>query len=433
MYEIKAILLFDLSRGTSIENPTDQDIQKAKLLYYYPDDRNIDDKLSHLGLIEGLIALSRTFSDEKIEFIRSKLYITAILEWKPDIFLAAFFSNNTPSNNEKDEYSCYWRNDLLKAILKNSIKIFELLHGDLNKYVHPKDGTSNNNTLGLKPLFDEFLPTFMINSTSNALHLLKDIDGYKKCHANISVTLDAQMLIDEIFREFPAVYKTLLIYDDQIIHTTMELNVMLVVYSYLINHRGLLSKNKSLSVKWPEDSDLIIVDAQDDKLFNPRIYIDGNPYVMSILSTKKTILILLLDTGDPLLILNGIREYAANMPYGLCQLEEKIPKNAPPESVRLFTVNKISKNFNSIGYENLGGEKIMELAIIHDISSMIKLSMNDIMSVHMRLKDRWINTKISNDREVYFTDSTMEKISLSEARSRFEKFMKTYFSGIYFI
>ncbi|AFZ81532.1 hypothetical protein BEWA_009460 [Theileria equi strain WA] len=311
MYKLKAILLFDLSRKANIENPTDQDIQKAKLLYYYPDERNMDDKLSHLGLIEGLIVLSKTFSDENIEYICSRLYTTAVFEWKKNIFLSAFFSNDVPSKSEEDEYSYYWRNNLLKTLLGNGTKIFELLHGDLNKYIPQGDRYAlvtssivfSDDTLGLKTILDEFFPTFMANSTNNTLHILKDLDGYKKCHSNISVTLDAQMLIDEIFREFPMVYKSLLIYDDQVLHTTMELDVMLVVYSYLINHRGSLSKSKSFSVKWPKDSDLIIVDAQDDQLFNPRVYIDGNPYIMSILFVKKSILILLLDTNDPLLVL----------------------------------------------------------------------------------------------------------------------------------
>eukprot|EP00375_Theileria_parva_P001647 XP_764321.1 hypothetical protein [Theileria parva strain Muguga] len=59
---VDAIFIFDLNRKSDLDFPSDKDIQLSKLLYYHPEDRSVDDKLSHFGLIEGLITLSKFFS-----------------------------------------------------------------------------------------------------------------------------------------------------------------------------------------------------------------------------------------------------------------------------------------------------------------------------------------------------------------------------------
>lgn len=59
----------------------------AKLLYYYPEYREVEERRSHFGLIEGLIGLLGTFTTHKIDFLRTKLFTTTISEWCKDVYL----------------------------------------------------------------------------------------------------------------------------------------------------------------------------------------------------------------------------------------------------------------------------------------------------------------------------------------------------------
>ncbi|UKJ89884.2 hypothetical protein MACJ_003138 [Theileria orientalis] len=323
--KINAIFIFDLNRVSDLDHPSDKDIQMSKLLYYYPEDRNIDDKLSHFGLIEGLIALSKNYTEDNLEFIRSKLYTTTVVPWFGSVYLATVFHNNPGSLEEKDEYSYHWRNNMLKTILNNAIKIFEMFYGKLEDQL-ARIRNDEMTLESLQSLLDSFLVSFMNNSTKSTLHLLKDVEAFKKLHTNVPLALDVQLMIDDLYHKFEAISKSMLIYNQQVIHSTLDTEEMFFIYSYIVRYHGDVSREKSLTVKWPENNELSILDSQEDQLYSPQIYVNHKKYTLTILATGVSIFILLLDTNDPLIVLNSIYEYINKLKVNLLTLEEKLSK-----------------------------------------------------------------------------------------------------------
>nr|PVC52903.1 hypothetical protein MACL_00000462 [Theileria orientalis] len=422
------------SLSLDLDNPSDKEVQMSKLLYYYPEDRNIDDKLSHFGLIEGLIALSKNYTEEKLEFIRSKLYTTTVVPWFESVYLATVFHNNQGSVEEKDEYSYHWRNNMLKTILNNAIKIFEMFYGKLEEQLEK----IRNDEMTLKSLqnqLDSFLVSFMNNSTKSTLHLLKDVKAFRKLHTNVPLTLDIQLMIDDLYHKFEPILKSMLIYNHQVIHSTLETEEIFLIYSYIVRYHGEVSREKSLTVKWPESNELSILDSQEEQLYSPQIYVNGRKYTLTILATGASILILLLDTNEPLIVLNSIYEYMNKLKVNLLTLEEKLSKLPVLTNTKFFGLNRLSKSINrcvdkiilkeicSVGFENLNGEAIEQLSIIYDLHSMINNSRDQLLNAHVKTKTTWVNTKYSNYREVHYVNgSNNNKSSLSESKREYSYF-----------
>lgn len=53
----------------SVDESSTNDEQREKILYYYPPDVSIDNQLSKMSMIEGLIEFTSKFSSESIDFV----------------------------------------------------------------------------------------------------------------------------------------------------------------------------------------------------------------------------------------------------------------------------------------------------------------------------------------------------------------------------
>ncbi|KAF5153279.1 hypothetical protein TpMuguga_04g02630 [Theileria parva strain Muguga] len=430
---VDAIFIFDLNRKSDLDFPSDKDIQLSKLLYYHPEDRSVDDKLSHFGLIEGLITLSKNYTDDDLEFIRSKLYTTAVVKWFDSVYLSVVFFNRNTTDDEKDDYSYHSRNNMLKTILRNSIRMFEMFYGSFQDNL-VKINHDEMTLESLQEMLENILPTFMNNSTKTTLNFLKDVEAFKKFHTNMNLSLDVQIMIDDLYNEFEAISKSLLIYNRQVLHYNMELDEVFLIYCYIVRYQGNISKVKSMNVKWPENNEMTIVDSMDDNLFSPQIFINNTLYTLTMISTKNSTLVLLLDTNDPLIVVNSIYEYMNKLQLNLITLEEKLSKFPVLTNTKFFALNTLSKTINSVGFDNLNNESIEELSMIYDLHDILGTCREQLYNTHIKTKNTWVGTKFNNSREVYYVNSSNNnKASLSESKLHFEKFVSTYFNGIYFI
>jgi hypothetical protein len=55
LYDIKlcSVMIYNPKLEPKVKKPTEEDIQDAKLLYYYPNEALIEEKRNHVGLAEG--------------------------------------------------------------------------------------------------------------------------------------------------------------------------------------------------------------------------------------------------------------------------------------------------------------------------------------------------------------------------------------------
>ena len=71
--EIKEFFIFNTKLRSPLKKPSDDDIQDAKLLYYYPEKTETLVKRSNMGIIEGTTAFMREFEKSNSNFLLAEL------------------------------------------------------------------------------------------------------------------------------------------------------------------------------------------------------------------------------------------------------------------------------------------------------------------------------------------------------------------------
>ena len=65
---IKEFFIFNTKLKSPLEKPSDDEVQDAKLLYYYPENTEPLVKRSNMGIIEGTTAFMKEFEKAKTNF-----------------------------------------------------------------------------------------------------------------------------------------------------------------------------------------------------------------------------------------------------------------------------------------------------------------------------------------------------------------------------
>ena len=70
---VKECFIFNSKLKSPLEKPNDDEVQDAKLLYYYPEDTETLIKRSNMGIIEGTTAFMKEFEKSKTNFLLTEL------------------------------------------------------------------------------------------------------------------------------------------------------------------------------------------------------------------------------------------------------------------------------------------------------------------------------------------------------------------------
>ncbi|GBE58782.1 hypothetical protein, conserved [Babesia ovata] len=449
MSNVSTIFVFDINRTPSSPNPTDEEVQDAKLLYYYPEHREVEERRSHLGLIEGLLVLLASFTKHKIDFLRTKLFTTTISEWCDGIYLVVCFKNEENSWNEMAEYSHHWKHYITKVVLENAKKVFELLYGPLYDLLHASGGNASSNVEHVRRAFEDFLPSFITKAAGDSFHILNIWNASYKSHAGALSALDAQALIADLCSEFEAVHDYIFIHNKEVLHSSLDLDNMLALYTYLIKHQGSVScqhpnaitdvqvsKQRELCMKPLADGEGVgeahIMKSESGDAFSPKVHINGQAYHLGVVCMGDLYLVLLLHCDDVMFTLSSIKEYLSGAPNGMAALLKSLSHTPVASKLRTVSLNSVTKTIRSVGYNDVDEKALRELQIIRGIHHLIESSLEVITRMHVRSKQGWCSAKVSNGREMYLTLPS-ESLSLTDVSGAFNDFVKTFLGGIYFI
>ncbi|KAK1444436.1 hypothetical protein BgAZ_103420 [Babesia gibsoni] len=432
MDQVTTILVFDLNQKPSSSDPSDEEIQDAKLLYYYPEHREVEERRSHFGLIEGLIGMVGSFTTNKIDFLRTKLFVTTISEWCDGVYLVVCFKNDKSKDNETAQYSHHWENFITKVVLEDAKKLFQLVHGPLSDHLEQL-AASKEYLDQLRHLFDDILPEFIVNSANSSLSVLNSWNASQKAKMNAECAVEAQFLIQGLCQRFDAVKEFLIIHNKQLIHSSLDMNDMLLLYTYLLKHDGKVCKRQEFRLCKKEGrAELHVMDSETGTPFGPEINLKGRKYHLSVICHADIYLVVLLQAEDVFFTLNNIKEYLEVIPNGFSPLtpSKKEPTMAP--NTKTLCVNTASKSIRCIGYENIDEKALKELNVIHGIHQLISSGEDRVNSAHVKDGYRWISAKSSNDRIIYRVIEN-SGISLTDTKTTFQEFIKQNLGVIYFI
>ncbi|GIX61521.1 uncharacterized protein BcabD6B2_09560 [Babesia caballi] len=371
MSRVNTIFVFDLNQKPASSNPSDEEVQDAKLLYYYPEHREVEERRSHLGLIEGLIGLLSSFTTHKIDFLRTKLLTTTVSEWCPDVYLVVCFKNEEAAWSEMAEYSHHWKHFITKVVLENAKSIFELLYG---------------------PLLERCLP-----STYNR----RDGAGHSGT-AHPYFLLPSQTLIADVCAEFESIKECLITYNKEILYSSLDLDDKLLLYTYLIKNQGTVCKERSYCLKPLAEgegaNEVHIMESEAGAAFGPRIHLKGQEYHLCAMYFNGLLLVLLIQSDNLMLTLTSIKEHLTGMPNGLRALAKSLSQNPSTAKLHTVSLNKATKVIRSIGYDQVDDKALRELQITRGIHHLIESSAGQISQLHVKSSEGWFSSQHSNDR-----------------------------------
>lgn len=431
MGKVSTIFIFDVNRKPTTSHPSDEELQDAKLLYYYPEYRGVDERRSHCGLIEGLIGMLASFTTNTIDFMRTKLFTTTISEWCPGVYLVVCFKNDGGSDNEMVEYSHHWKNFITKVVLENAKSIFELLNGPFADFL-AKLPSYTDGLEKLRVACEEVLTPFIIKSSTNSMHVINSWNASKESQANADCLIEARFLIGGLRQRFEVVKGFLLIYKEQLIDTSLDLNDELLLYMYLLKYQKEIAEHKEFNHtnNTGEGSEVQILETEPGTPLVPQIHIKGKKRHLCVVKQDDIYLLLLLQGEDVFLNVNSIKDYLAELPSGLAAVVNTIKEDPGLSNQKAILLNSLTKTVRSFGYDELDDKALKELQIIHGIQELMNSGSHKIHSAHVR-NNGWISAKTSNDRELYRVIDN-GNMSLTEVKTTFQEFIGQNLGEVYF-
>ena len=132
-----------------------------QIMFYYPASATIDEQLGDVGLCEGLINFTRTFSPNKpCRAVHTDLVRQVLWEPEPSIWLVLVVKRARPPKRDSDSYGDDdLSSQVLDAVLRNAYQTLRLFHGTMHRIANEKGADGLRRTLALvMPSYISTLP-----------------------------------------------------------------------------------------------------------------------------------------------------------------------------------------------------------------------------------------------------------------------------------
>uniref|UniRef100_A0A0G4FTT6 CCZ1/INTU/HSP4 first Longin domain-containing protein n=1 Tax=Chromera velia CCMP2878 TaxID=1169474 RepID=A0A0G4FTT6_9ALVE len=244
--ELAAWFLYDPTRQPEKPKPTEIEEQDAKLVYYYPAHRPLDEKRNQASLVEGLVGFTRSFSGDGdcMEVMRTQQYTVCVLEAEPDIFLVLAVKNATSSLASDPQATKYAEDpstahdEALRGLLKQSHRLFWLFHGSVRKFL------GNHGVIKLADLLDDFVPAFLATVEVPRSHRFETLEGFHFGPVDRQTHLSILSLLFGLRRRFATIRFSALLFKGFVLASRFPSGDMRVLYGYVVLNNGAVVPDK---------------------------------------------------------------------------------------------------------------------------------------------------------------------------------------------
>ncbi|CAM9898124.1 unnamed protein product [Lampetra fluviatilis] len=208
--------------------------EHKKILYYYPSEVNIDDKIRSVGLCEAIVQFTRTFcTEEPAQALHTQTNRQLFLEAEENFWMVMVVSNPTLEKQEKDGPRTreYQEEELLdnvyKAVLQQSYSMYKLFKGTFETALAA--GGVETLKRRLHEFFSRYLPTLRLAQCD----LLDALGGITFFPLDKMTYLKVQSFVNRVEAALSAVSCTAFLYHEQLVWSGLEQEDMRILYKYL--------------------------------------------------------------------------------------------------------------------------------------------------------------------------------------------------------
>ena len=268
-FSLKSCFIFCPSLLPSKKKPSDEEIQDAKLLIYYPSSEETLIKRSNIGIIEGTIDFIQSFNKESDDSkkVNNKLFFTELnftyfisYKFEKDIYIVLLLvkSNLGFKHFESMDLKKKW----LRYLIKNFYKIFYLFHGDIYSNFFPDGKDIREDKIKYQNLtvkFSDFISSYFEYFTNMQTPFL-DCVLYLECNKDNAYTSIVSSIL-RLNEKVPLIEKICVVYRGRIVHNEIDIDIMSLIYNmFYYSENG---EEKTEQFREP-----LIIEGIDD-LFSP--------------------------------------------------------------------------------------------------------------------------------------------------------------------
>ena len=235
--EIKEFFIFNAKLKSPLKKPSDDDIQDAKLLYYYPENTELLIKRSNIGIIEGTTAFMKEFEKSNSNFLLAelnKLYFVAN-NYEEDFTICFILRKKSINPTIFNRYeSIETKKKWLKLFLDNFYRAFILFHNKLKNFFISEENPEINTPLTADKLciINDFIINYMKYMESMRYPLIENLQYFPmSTNTQASLILSIQRLQEKI----PDIKMCTITYIGKIIYNQLPFNDISLLYNLFFN------------------------------------------------------------------------------------------------------------------------------------------------------------------------------------------------------
>jgi hypothetical protein len=241
---ISSLFVFNPTLKPVTEHPTEDDYKSCKLIYYHPETAPLFEQQTHVGLAEGMCMFVQQFSEHPLESIHTEKHTHILYECEKNIWLCIVLNHQDAGQDSFiRQQDLETHPHVLRSIAEGFYKNFVLFHGPLAGFRYPEEFGM------LRRILADYSRLFDVEQSRKT-----DLfEGFYYCPLDRKSYMNVMYGLSQISFGFPDVLHTMLIYDGNIVNTSMPQAGSLIIYSYLSrdkNWRRLVDLKRDLS---PQD------------------------------------------------------------------------------------------------------------------------------------------------------------------------------------
>lgn len=211
--------------------------EEKKILFYHPQEADLDSKIKDVGLCEAIIKFSNTFTnDDSVQAMHTQK--TSQLYYQPEPGYWMIMILNVPflrKTRETGDYNEYHGDDvhdtIYQAVLKQSYRMFRLFHGTFESNLKPGDDLDAlANLIGI---LEQFYFKYILHLKLKDCDVLDAFGSVQYLPLNQLLFLRVQNFINMIEATFEPIRQCIFLYEDQIVWSGINPNDLYTIYEYL--------------------------------------------------------------------------------------------------------------------------------------------------------------------------------------------------------
>ncbi|XP_053684156.1 vacuolar fusion protein CCZ1 homolog [Sabethes cyaneus] len=211
--------------------------EEKKILFYHPQETDIDSKVKDVGLCEAIIKFSSTFTnDESVHALHTQKTCQLYHQPEPGYWMVMIL--NVPferKTRETGDYNEYHGDDIhdtiFQAVLKQSYRMFRLFNGTFEENLRPaEDLVAVANLIGQ---LEQFFTKYIQHLKLRECDVLDALGTVQYLPLNQLLFLRVQNFINMIEATFEPIRQCIFLYDDHIIWSGISPEDLYTIYQYL--------------------------------------------------------------------------------------------------------------------------------------------------------------------------------------------------------